>query len=147
MAYCGLVSLWIRAVNPVTNRNTESARAPIRVIAAFDFNTDEVLIHAGSLLRGSGHPLEEPVLALSRTQGVALLPAAYVDYIAGKGLVGRVNGKICVLGKPDLLAEAGIDIASLQAEQAASLLGNTEHFFLSIGDHLAGLLVQHAPPR
>jgi cation transport ATPase len=130
---------------PVTKRNTEALYAPLGVMAAPDFNTDEVLIHAGSLLKGSGHPLEEAVLALIQAQGIALLPAAHVDCFAGKGWMGRVNGKICVLGEESLMAEAGIDIAYLQAEQAASLSAETAHFFLSIGDHLAGLLVRHAP--
>jgi Cu+-exporting ATPase len=114
-------------------------------MAAPDFNTDEILTHAGSLLQGSGHLLEEAVLALAKAQGIALLSAAYVDGIAGEGLVGRVNGKICVLGNESLMAKAGIDIACLQSEQAALQQAGATHFFLSIGDHLAGLLVQDAP--
>jgi cation transport ATPase len=117
------------------------------VMAAPDFNTDEVLIHAGSLLKGSGHPLEVSVLTLSQTQGVTLLPVAHADCIAEKGWVGRVNGKICVLGEESLMIEAGIDIASLQALQTALPSAETEHVFLSIGDRLAGMLVQPAPPR
>lgn len=132
---------------PVMKRNTEAPYAPLDVMAAPDFNTDEVLIHAGSLLEGSGHPLEEAVRALTQAQGIALLPAAHVDCLAGQGWMGRVNGKICVLGEESLMVEAGIDIACLRAEQTASLSAGTAHFFLSIGDHLAGLLVQYAPPR
>lgn len=111
-------------------------------MAAPDFSTDEVLIHAGSLLNKSGHPLEEAVLALAQAHQIPLLAATYVDPVAGLGLVGRVNGKICVLGKESLMAEAGIDIACLQTEPAILQQTDRVHYFLSIGDHLAGMLVK-----
>lgn len=108
--------------------------------AAPDFNTDEVAIHAASLLKDSGHRLEQPVVAYARLYGIELLPVAHVEIVPDQGLLGRVNGKISVLGNQSLMTQVGIDIASMQEEAQAWRDTGKDVFFLSIGDHLAGLI-------
>lgn len=109
-------------------------------MAAPDFTIDEVVIHAASLLKGRAHALEAAMLAYAHKHAIDLMSAAHVEALPDQGLLGRVNGKISVLGKPSLLGEAGIDTASLESEAKALCGREKDVYFLSIGDHLAGLI-------
>ena len=109
-------------------------------MAAPDFTSDEVVIQAGSLLMGRAHALADAVLAHAQQHAIALLSASHVEELPDQGLLGRVNGKISVLGKQSLLTQAGIDISFLAREADALHKRQMAVYFLSIGDHLAGLI-------
>src|SRR5690606_25677595 len=110
------------------------------ILAAPDFTSDEVVIHAGSLLDGHEHALAAPLTAYARQHAIGLLPASHVDVLPELGLLGRVNGKVCVLGGPDLLTQAGIDVSGMEREAKRLRDQRMSVYFLSIGDHLAGLI-------
>lgn len=120
--------------------SSPASDAPLFIVAAPDFTSDEVVIHAGSLLKEHEHALTAPLADYAQQHAIALLPAVHVDVLPAQGLLGRVNGKICVLGEPELLARAGIDAAGLESEAGMLRERGMAVCFLSIGDHLAGLV-------
>lgn len=125
----------------------ECKKNTLSVHAAPDFNTDEVMIHAASLLKEGKHPFAAAVRALAQEQGIGLLSAAYVETRADQGWTGRVNGKICVLGKESLMAQAHVDTGALAMANRSLLESSHDVYFLSIGDHLAGLIGVPAHPQ
>lgn len=138
---------WRRSDSPiriVAQDNNPSSNS-LYLLAAPDFSTDEVVIHAGSLLKTSGHALEGPVCAYADTHRISLLPAAHVEAQERGGWTGRVNGKICVLGDQRLMDNAHIDTGALEAQGLTLSEQGKEIYFLSIGDHLAGLLAVRKP--
>ncbi len=110
------------------------------IVAAPDFTSDEVVIHAASLLKEHEHELTESILAYAHQHAIELLPASHVEVLPEQGRLGRVNGKICVLGKQELLMKAGIDISFLAHETEILRERQMKPYLLSIGDHLAGLI-------
>lgn len=115
------------------------------IVAAPDFTSDEVVIHAASLLKGRSHALTEPVLAYAHRHVIDLLPASHVEVVSDQGLLGRVNGKICVLGGRAVMMQAGIDLSFLARETEVLHAKTLMVYWLSIGDHLAGLIAVPHP--
>ncbi len=68
---------------------------------------DDVLALAASLERRSAHPLARAVVAAAEQRGLAdVYPAAEsVEALAGRGVQGRVNGKLATLGSHRLFDE------------------------------------------
>lgn len=65
----------------------------------------ELLRLAGSLERGSEHPLGAAVAAAATGHGLALPEARDFRYTPGKGVVGKVDDKVVVAGNEALLRE------------------------------------------
>lgn len=89
--------------------------------------------------------LERVLAAYAAAHHIALLPTAHVETREYRGWSGRVNGKICVLGDQNLMALAHIDTDALEAQGHSLAEQGSEIYFLSIGDHLAGLLAVGKP--
>src|SRR5690606_38186401 len=118
---------------PVSTLSSPASNAPLVIVAAPDFTSDEVVIHAGSLLRDHEHALAAALAGYAQQHAIALLPAVHVDVLPAQGMLGRVNGKICVLGGPELLAQAGIDASGLESEAGMLRERGMTVCFLSIG--------------
>ena len=79
--------------------------------------TDAELLHfAGTLERGSEHPLGTAVVAAAAERGIALGNSSEFDSITGKGIKGEVDGHNVLLGNARLLEDAGVDYSTLKAE-------------------------------
>ena len=60
--------------------------------------TDEILRLAASVERGSEHPLAAAIVKAAQAKGLQLVDAADVRVEPGKGIVGRVEGRVVVIG-------------------------------------------------
>src|SRR4051794_17258647 len=97
-------------------RPTVTAITPLTGWSAAD-----VLDVAGSLERGSEHPLGAAILARAREDERGFLQVEGFEAVAGGGVEGSItlpNGSIhrALVGNPRLLAERGIDISALDGE-------------------------------
>ena len=68
----------------------------------------ELLRLAASVEQGSTHPLAEAIVARAKADGVALVLPEDVMTVAGRGVSGKVDGRVVLAGSPDWLAEQGI---------------------------------------
>ncbi len=100
----------------------------------------EVLRLAGTLERGSEHPLASAIVEGARDRGVALGHHESFDSITGRGVVGRVGDFEVILGNLRLLEDRGVDPGGL-AERADALRaeGHTA-MFVAVDGTAAGLL-------
>ncbi len=75
-----------------------------------DINEVELLRVAGTLEQNSTHPLASAVVEASRERGLALPAGEGLENIAGKGVQGRIEGVMTVIGTARLFAEMEGDI-------------------------------------
>jgi P-type Cu+ transporter len=123
-----------------TGTLTEGKPKVVAVIGLPGFDETQVLHFAGSLERGSEHPLATAVLAAAQERGVELAPVRGFNASAGKGVVGMVEGKRLALGNAAYLKELNIDPAPL-AQEAERLRGDgATVIFLSVNGKLAGAI-------
>jgi P-type Cu+ transporter len=123
-----------------TGTLTEGKPKVVAVIALPGFDETQVLHFAGSLERGSEHPLAAAVLGAAQERGVELAAVRGFNASAGKGVVGMVEGKRLALGNAAFLKELNIDPAPL-AQEAERLRGDgATVIFLSLDGKLAGAI-------
>jgi P-type Cu+ transporter len=99
-----------------------------------------LLRFAGSLERGSEHPLAGAIVAGADERGVALAGAEAFESITGKGIQGRVEGHSVALGNHRLMDDLGIDLGALaEAADEFRREGQTV-MFVAVDGQPAGLL-------
>lgn len=112
-------------------------------LAPLDIAQRDLLQLAAAIQSGSEHPLARAVIERAQKEGVAVLPAAELQALPGRGLAATVNGMALRLGSSRLMQELGVDLAPLQA-RASELehAGRTVSWLASMGPsaRLLGLL-------
>jgi Cu+-exporting ATPase len=81
---------------------------------------DQVLALAAALQSSSDHPLARAVLARAHGEGVVVEPIADARALPGRGVEGRVYGRMIALGSDRLLHESRLDAGAL-ADAAAAM--------------------------
>jgi Cu+-exporting ATPase len=80
-----------------------------------------VLYYAGSIERGSEHPLATAIVAGAEERGIALSQAESFKSLTGKGVIGKVDGHEVALGNRRLLDD--IRIAPGELSEKAETMG------------------------
>lgn len=123
-----------------TGTLTEGKPKLVRVVTAAGIDEPMLLRLAGSLERGSEHPLAAAIVAGAQERGVKLTDAHAFDSLTGKGVKGEVDGFRVALGNLALLGEMGIDAGEL-ATKAESLRADGQTvMFVTIDGKPAGLI-------
>jgi Cu+-exporting ATPase len=117
----------------------------VAVTAVNGFEEAEVLRLAASLERGSEHPLAAAIVEGAEARGHALPASSWFKSITGKGVSGTVDGHQVGLGNKALLADLGINSASLEAEADEHRAEGQGVMFVAIDGKRAGLLVVADP--
>jgi len=117
-----------------TGTLTEGRPGLVALVPAHGFTTERALAWAAALQAGSEHPLARAVLQ-ALPGGALPLPADGVQAMAGRGMVGRVDGRMLRLGSQRWMDELGADTSPWRA-QAESLLqqGRTLSWLAEQGD-------------
>ncbi|MBV8407424.1 MAG: heavy metal translocating P-type ATPase [Alphaproteobacteria bacterium] len=123
-----------------TGTLTEGRPKLVSVAAAAGSSEDEVLRLAASVEKASEHPLAAAIVAAAAERKLALGDVAEFDSPTGKGVLGRVDGRMLVLGNPRFLAEQGIDTAALTANAERLRGEGATVVFLASDGRAAGLL-------
>jgi Cu+-exporting ATPase len=113
-----------------------------RLVSVVPIGLDEsqLLRMVASLEQGSEHPLGTAVVAAAKDRGVPLAEARDFRYRTGKGVTGRVDGKLVAAGNAMLLQELGVGIEGpLQRAEDLGRGGQTV-IFAALDGRAAGLL-------
>jgi P-type Cu+ transporter len=102
-----------------TGTLTEGRPAVLDMRTVAGASRDEMLLLAASLEQASHHPLAQAVVVAARAAGVAPVMPEAAQAVGGKGVSGRVNGRLVLVGSPDFLVEQGVP---LPADVLAPLL-------------------------
>jgi Cu+-exporting ATPase len=123
-----------------TGTLTEGKPRVTAVRPAPGFDPDALMRLAASLERSSEHPLAVAVVAAAREKGLALVDPSEFDAPAGKGVVGKVEGRALAIGSARFLAEIGIDAGALAAEAEAMRRDGATAVFVAVDGKPAGIL-------
>jgi Cu+-exporting ATPase len=123
-----------------TGTLTEGKPRVVSIVAAPGLSESDILTAAASLERGSEHPLAGAVLAAAKEKGLSLVATEDFQAVTGKGVTGRVNGKVTGVGNRALAVELKTDDSSWAA-RAEQLRGEGQTVvFILIEGKLAGLI-------
>ena len=105
----------------------------------------ELLRIAASLERASEHPLAAAILAAAEEGKISLEQPAGFQSFPGRGVIGRVAGRVATLGNAKLFEEQQIRLGDLAG--AAEQLRQQGHtiVFIAVEDRPAGLLAVSDP--
>jgi Cu+-exporting ATPase len=123
-----------------TGTLTEGKPKLVSVLPTSGLTESDLLRLAASLERGSEHPLAAAIVRGAEERGTPLSGARDFTSITGKGVKGFIDGKTVALGNRTLMADLGVDIASL-TEQAEKLRSDGQTaMFVSVDGRPAGLV-------
>ena len=100
----------------------------------------ELLRMAGSVERASEHPLAAAIAKGAAERGVDLVEASDFESVTGKGVRGRVDGKLVAVGNRALVAERGEGVDSYAGDTEALRKEGQTVMFVAVDGKLAGLL-------
>jgi Cu+-exporting ATPase len=106
------------------------------VVAAPGFETDDILDLAGSVERGSEHPLAAAILLAADERGLGRGLVEGFAAVPGRGVRGRVDGREVLVGTAAFLDESGVDTAALPPAPDDASAATC----VAIDGHAAGLL-------
>jgi Cu+-exporting ATPase len=112
----------------------------MNVTSADGVDEQTLLRLAATLEKGSEHPLAAAIVKGSQERELKLQEAKDFEYLTGKGVTGKVDGRRVALGNIRLLEDLGIEAGKL-VEQADSLRqeGQTV-MFVAVDGQAAGLV-------
>ncbi|RJR17891.1 MAG: copper-translocating P-type ATPase [Desulfobacteraceae bacterium] len=80
-----------------------------------DLGSEDLLLLAASVEKGSEHPLGRALVRAAQERGVALEEPSEFRAWGGMGVQGKVRGKLVLAGKPSWLRELSIDVDVLES--------------------------------
>lgn len=110
------------------------------VVEAIGLDEVELLRLAGSLERGSEHPLAAAIVQGAEDRGISFTRAEQFESLIGKGVVGKVAGAEVVLGTQKLLHEQQVDLGALLDRAEALRQEGQTAMFVAVNGKAAGLL-------
>lgn len=102
----------------------------------------KILQIAGSIEKNSLHPLAEAILKEAEKRNINLLDCKDLETVGGKGIKGRINGKLFFLGNAKFLKENNIPF-SKEIEEKIRAIENQGKTIVMIGEQesVVGLIV------
>jgi Cu+-exporting ATPase len=102
-----------------TGTLTEGKPSVTAIVTADGFDETDILRLAAGVEKVSEHPLALAIVAAADAKGIAIPAVTDFDSPLGKGALGRVEGKLIVLGNASFMKEHGIDPSALAAQADA----------------------------
>jgi len=112
------------------------------IIAANGVNEEQILQYVASLERYSKHPLAHAILQKAEVSKLLLLEAQSVSEVAGRGLIGMVEGKELAVTNRKKLAESAPEIATQLPVEKEGL-----ECVVLLNDRLAAVFIFRDTPR
>jgi len=123
-----------------TGTLTEGRPMVVSVTANEPFNEDTLLQFAGSLERGSEHPLAEAIVRSTKDRNLTLTKTDDFESITGKGVAGKIAGQTVAIGNQKLLTDLGADAAKLEELAEARRADGETVMYVAIDGVAAGII-------
>ena len=128
-----------------TGTLTEGKPRLTESVPAANYDKAVLLQWAASLEQNSEHPLARAIVEAARERNLSLFEVAHFNSVTGGGVVGHVQQKEVVIGKPELLREYRILPDSLQQRATELQEQGRTVIFVGIDGELAGILAVADP--
>jgi Cu+-exporting ATPase len=123
-----------------TGTLTEGKPRLVAVNPAEGFDEAEVLKLAASLERASEHPLAEAIVQGAEARGIELSATDDFESVTGKGVLGKVDGKLIALGNTKLMRDTGVEPGALSEGAEKGRLEGQTVMFVSVDGRAAGTI-------
>ncbi len=123
-----------------TGTLTEGKPKLTDVITAEEWSPSDLLALAGSLERGSEHPLAAAIVSGAEERGVTLEKAQHFDSHTGKGVSGSVSGKPVLLGNRRLLEDFKISLEAMEKEAEKLRAEGKTAMYVAVDGKVAGIV-------
>jgi P-type Cu+ transporter len=130
-----------------TGTLTQGKPAVVAVVPAGGLDENELLRLAGSVERGSEHPLGGAIVAAASARNLALSEIQDFDAPAGRGVVGTVEGRRIALGNAKFLAEMNVATALLEPEAERLRRDGATAIFVACDGQAAGVIAVADPVK
>jgi Cu+-exporting ATPase len=130
-----------------TGTLTEGKPKVVSIVPASGFDEAEILRLAASVERSSEHPLADAIVRAAKDRNVDLAAVTDFDSPTGKGVTGRIDGKVVLLGNARFMSASGVETGALEA-QAETLRGDGATVVnIAVNGALAGILAIADPVK
>ena len=124
---------------------TEGKPTVTAIIPAAGFSESEILPLAASLERSSEHPLAAAIVTAAQDRGASTQEPTDFASVTGKGVTGKIGGRVVALGNAKLMTDLGVTLGDLE-HKADELRGDgATALFLAI-DRKPGGVIAIADP-
>ncbi len=130
-----------------TGTLTEGKPKVTAVVMASGTSETELLGLAASLERSSEHPLAAAIVAAARAANAPVVDAADFASTTGKGVTGKVGGRLVALGNAGLMADAGVDLGELVGKADGLRRDGATALFVGVDGKPSGLIAIADPVK
>ena len=123
-----------------TGTLTEGKPSVTAVVAAEGFAEDDLLRLAAAVERASEHPLGAAVVAAAEARGLDVPSVADFDAPSGKGVSGKVGGRLVVIGNAAFMTARGVDVSTLTARADDLRRDGATAIYVGVDGRPAGVL-------
>ncbi|MBU0742603.1 copper-translocating P-type ATPase [bacterium] len=123
-----------------TGTLTEGSPFVSTIRPAGSLASDELLRLVGSLESASEHPLAAAVVTAAREKGLDLDRPEEFNSETGKGVTGKVGGRLVSAGNLKMMESLGVDVPHHQEQVAALRKTGQTILFVAVENRYAGLL-------
>jgi Cu+-exporting ATPase len=128
-----------------TGTLTEGKPRVTAIISTGSFDETELLSFAASLERGSEHPLGGAIVASATERGIPLRDVTEFASFTGKGVTGKIAGRVIGVGNVELLRGLGLDAATLDARAGEFRREGATAMLVAIDNSPAGIIAVADP--
>ncbi len=123
-----------------TGTLTEGKPRVVAVHPVEGMTEGELLRLAASLERASEHPLAQAIVLAASERDLRLSQPESVDSAVGRGVHGRVDGRLVLIGNTRFLAERSVEVAGLDGKAEALRHDGVTAIFVAVDGRAAGLI-------
>ena len=134
----------LRAVDTlvVDKTGTLTAGKPsvVAVVTVNGVSEEQLMLAAGSVERGSEHPLAAAIVRGAEQRGLALSEVREFQSVTGKGVAGVVGSDPVALGNDALMTDRGIDLSEFSERIERMRAEGQTVVLIAIGSRFAGAI-------
>jgi P-type Cu+ transporter len=123
-----------------TGTLTEGKPKVTAIVPAPGLSEVELLPLAASLERSSEHPLAAAIVNAAKDRGAATQEPAEFASVTGKGVTGKIGGRLVALGNARLMADLGIRFGDLEHKADELRSDGATALFLAIDGRPGGVI-------
>ena len=123
-----------------TGTLTDGKPKMVAVEVSGDIDENELLQMAASLEQASEHPLGEAVVSAALDKGLKLMRVEEFDSVPGKGITGKIDGHMIVMGNRTLFSDLEIELGWFVEKGDAYRREGETVMFVSIDGEVVGIL-------
>jgi Cu+-exporting ATPase len=128
-----------------TGTLTEGRPRVVAIVSAEGFDEPGILSLCASLEQSSEHPLAAAIVASARERNLVLGDITEFASLTGKGVTGKIGGRLVAAGNAKLLQDLKIDSASLETRANELRRDGATAIFIAVDGRPAGIVAVADP--